>query len=57
MPHPHAVLKHGDKGEVSRKASILIKNLTLMLRKIEIGLYNKEDIASKYVQIFVCVIH
>jgi hypothetical protein len=23
MPHPHAVLKHGDSGEVSRKASSL----------------------------------
>ena len=23
MPHPHAVLKHGDKGEVFRKASML----------------------------------
>ncbi len=28
MPHPHAVLKHGDKGEVARKASMLREALS-----------------------------
>ena len=28
MPHPHAVLKHGDKGEVLRKASMLKEALS-----------------------------
>lgn len=29
MPHPHAVLKHGDKGEVFRKALMLREALAL----------------------------
>ncbi|HQQ37030.1 MAG TPA: XkdF-like putative serine protease domain-containing protein [Methanothrix sp.] len=30
MPHPHAVLKHGDKGEVLRKASMLRETLAVL---------------------------
>ena len=29
MPHPHAVLKHGDKGEALRKASMLREALSV----------------------------
>lgn len=28
IPHPHAILKHGDSGEVSRKTQLLKKSLT-----------------------------
>ena len=28
MPHPHAALKHGDKGEVLRKTSMLLEVLS-----------------------------
>jgi len=37
MPHPHAVLKHGDRGEVLRKASMLREALSVL--GIECGWY------------------
>jgi len=44
MPHPHAVLKHGDKGEVTRKASMLREALSAQETVCECdwGLLGKE---------------
>jgi hypothetical protein len=36
MPHPHAVLKHGEKVEVSRKASML-KESSIIGNRLKAG--------------------
>ena len=59
MPHPHAVLKHGDKGEVFRKASMLREALSVqgtdcgcdrgLLREEIRGLILKADVERRLV--------
>lgn len=51
MPHPAAVKKHGDSGEISRKVSHIAKSFDTVghkqYHKFEVGLKDKTDLVSK----------